>query len=294
VGCWAITEPNHGSDHFVAGSPRLRDPRVTGDVTARPSGGDYVIRGRKSAWVSNGTIATHAVVYLTLEPERGLAGGGVAFVPLDAPGVGKDRPLDKLGQRALNQGAICFDEVRIPRRYLLVDADGYEAVLRGTLVLTNAAMGAIFTGVARAAYEEALHWSQVRVQGGRPICEHQLVQKHLFDMYTKVQTCRLLSRAAFVYNGAAETAALELSVASKVYCTQAAYEVTDTALQLFGGRGLSKDFLVEKLYRDARASLIEDGCNDVLTLVGAHELLRHAAPARDAIPVPHIAEPRAA
>jgi len=131
--------------------------------------------------------------------------------------------------------------------------------------------------VARAAFEEALAWTQTRVQGGVPLCRHQLVQKHLFDMFTRVQSCRHLSRAAFVLNTGVVDPALEYSVAAKVHCTQAAYEVTDTALQLFGGRGLSKGYLVEKLFRDARASLIEDGCNDVLTLVGAHELLRNAA-----------------
>jgi alkylation response protein AidB-like acyl-CoA dehydrogenase len=77
-----------------------------------------------------------------------------------------------------------------------------------------------------------------------------------------------------VHNESAQPPALEFAIAAKVYCTQAAYEVADTALQLFGGKGLSKEFLVEKLFRDARAALIEDGTNDVLTLVGAHEILR--------------------
>jgi len=277
VGCWALTEPGHGSDHFMAGTPQFRDPAITGDLVAREDGDGYVLNGRKSAWISNGTIATHAIVYLGVEPRRGFAGGGVAYVPLDLPGVTREPPLDKLGQRALNQGGFAFAGVRIPRRYLIVGPDAYEGVLRQTLSLTNAAMGAIFTGVARAALEEALAWTQTRVQGGVPICRHQLVQKHLFDLFTKVQNCRHLSRAAFVLNAGAADPALEYSVAAKVYCTQAAYEVADTALQLFGGRGLSKGWLVEKLFRDARASLIEDGCNDVLTLVGAHELLRNAA-----------------
>jgi alkylation response protein AidB-like acyl-CoA dehydrogenase len=276
VGCWAITEPNHGSDQFMASTPQFYDGAISGDVVARAVGDEYVINGQKSKWISNGTIATDAVVYLTLEPGKGMAGNGVAFVPLNLPGVSKDKPLDKLGQRALNQGAMIFDHVRIPKRYVLVGPDGYEGVLRQTLSLTNAVVGAIFTGVARAAYEEALAYAKTRVQGGKPICEHQLVQKHLFDMFTKVENCRLLSRAAMVYNQATQPPALEYSVAAKVYCTQAAFEVADTALQLFGGYGLSKDFLIEKLFRDARASLIEDGSNDVLTLVGAQEILKAA------------------
>jgi alkylation response protein AidB-like acyl-CoA dehydrogenase len=114
------------------------------------------------------------------------------------------------------------------------------------------------------------------VQGGKRICDHQLVQKHLFDMFTKVSNCRLLSRAALVYLETAQPLTLEYSIAAKVYCTQAAFDVADTALQLFGGRGLAKDSLIEKLFRDARAGLIEDGANDVLSLVGAHEILREA------------------
>lgn len=273
VGCWAITEPDHGSDQFMAGTRQFYDAKISGQVTARPDGNHYIVNGQKAAWVSNGTIATHAITYLTLDPSKGLAGGGVAFIPLDLPGVSKGKPLDKMGQRALNQGSITFTDVRIPKRYLLVDASAYEAVLHRTLALTNAAMGAVFTGLARAAYEEALAYTATRIQGGKPICEHQLVQKHLFDMFTKVETCRALSRAAMIYDAVTQPPAIEYAIAAKVYCTQACLEVTDTALQLFGGNGLSRDYPMEKLYRDARASLIEDGANDVLALVGARRLL---------------------
>jgi len=273
VGCWAITEPDHGSDTFMAGTPQFVDPTISGQVTARAEGEEYVISGQKADWVSNGTIATHALTYLTLDPSKGMAGGGVAFIPLNLPGVSKGKPVDKMGQRALNQGSINFSNVRIPKRYMLFDATSYEAILNQTLVLTNGAMGAVFTGVARAAYEQALAYTKTRLQGGKPICEHQLVQKHLFDMFTKVETSRALSRAAMAYNATAQPPALEYAIAAKVYCTQACLEVTDTALQLFGGLGLTRDCPMEKLYRDARASLIEDGVNDVLTLVGARRLL---------------------
>jgi alkylation response protein AidB-like acyl-CoA dehydrogenase len=273
VGCWAITEPDHGSDQFMAGTPQFHDPNISGQVVARPDGDHFIVNGQKSAWVSNGTIATHALTYLTTDPARGMAGGGVAIIPLDLPGVTKGPPLDKMGQRALNQGSITFSDVRIPKRYLFVDASAYETVLNQTLVLTNSAMGAVFTGVAQAAYEVALDHCRNRTQGGKPIAEHQLVQKDLFDMFTKVETARALSRAAMTYNAVTQPPALEYAIAAKVYCTQACLEVTDTALQLFGGRGLSREYPIEKLYRDARASLIEDGSNAVLALVGARRLL---------------------
>ncbi len=273
IGCWAITEPPHGSDRLAIGGEHFRDPKVSGNVVARPDGDSYVINGQKAAWVSNGTIATHAATYLTVDPSRGMAGGGVAFIPLNLPGVSKGKPLDKLGQRALNQGEIFFDDVRIPRSNMMIGPEAYELVLTRTLTAANASVGAALTGVARAAYEEALAYSKQRVQGGKPICEHQLVQKHLFEMFTKVEACRALSRATMVYNERSSTPSLEHAIAVKTFCTQAAFEVANAALQIFGGNGLSKEYMIEKLFRDTRSGLIEDGTNEVLSLVGARTIL---------------------
>ena len=273
VGCWAITEPQHGSDTLAVGTDTFRDPSISFGVTARADGDDWVINGQKSAWVSNGTIATHALLFLSVDGGRGMAGGGVALVPLNLPGVSRGRALDKLGQRALNQGEIFFDDVRLPRPYMLVGSGGYEALVDGVLAGANGFMGVTFAGVARAAFEEALAYTRQRVQGGRPICEHQLVQKKLFDMFAKVLSARALARSALVYNGQSKPPAVQYSIASKVYCTTTAFEVASDAVQLFGGYGLCKGMLVEKLLRDARASMIEDGSNDVLSLVAARKLI---------------------
>jgi len=273
IGCWAITEPGHGSDTLVVGTEFYRDPAIWWGVTARQDGDEWVISGQKSAWVSNGTIATHALAFLGIERERGMGGGGVALIPLDLPGVTRGKPLNKLGQRALNQGEIFFDEVHIPKDYMLVEPDAYPLVIDMTLAGANAFMGATFTGVARAAFEEGLNYARNRVQGGKAIAEHQLVQKKLFDMYTKVESARQLSRAAIAYNSGTFPPATYLSIVSKVYCTQAALDVANDAIQLHGGYGLAKEFLVEKLFRDARASLIEDGSNDVLALAAARQML---------------------
>jgi alkylation response protein AidB-like acyl-CoA dehydrogenase len=279
IGCWAVTEPNHGSDHVIVGTPEYHDPKVTGDVVARADGDSYLINGQKSAWVSNGTIATHTALFLSIEASRGMgmAGGGVAVVPLDLPGVSKGKPLNKLGQRALNQGEIFFDNVRIPRNYMVVTSDQYETYTERTLTGANGGMATAFTGLARAAFEAALDYSRQRVQGGRLICEHQLVQKRLFEMFTKVEACRALSRAVAIHNGNVATATLEHAIAAKTFCTQAAFEVASDALQVFGGNGLSKEYPIEKMFRDARASLIEDGTNDVLSLAGARRILARAA-----------------
>jgi alkylation response protein AidB-like acyl-CoA dehydrogenase len=247
VGCWAITEPMHGSDSLNVGDERSGSSDFGLDLRAKLDGDEWVISGQKSAWVSNGTIATHALAFLSVEPERGMAGGGVAFIPLDEPGVTKGKPLDKLGQRALNQGEIFFDDVRIPRDYMLVMPDAYEAALEAILAGANAGMSSTFTGVARAAFDEALAYAKQRVQGGKAIVEHQLVQKKLFEMFTKVEAARQLSRAVGA-RAAAGAGGIQYSIAAKVYCTQVAFEVASDAIQLHGGYGLSKEFVIEKIF----------------------------------------------
>jgi alkylation response protein AidB-like acyl-CoA dehydrogenase len=273
IGCWAITEPEHGSDSLLFGTEQHRNPDITFDVQARPDGDDWVISGQKSAWVSDGTIATHALMFLTIDPSRGMDGGGAAIIPLDLPGVSKGPPLNKLGQRDLNQGEIFLDEVRIPRHYMLVEPEAYPAAIDGILAAANAGMSTLFTGLARAAFEEALAYTRQRVQGGKPICEHQLVQHKLFEMFRKVESARALSRAASIYNQSTVPPATEYSIAAKVHCTQISFEVASDAIQLMGGYGLSKEFYVEKIFRDARASMIEDGTNEVLGLAAARRIV---------------------
>jgi alkylation response protein AidB-like acyl-CoA dehydrogenase len=273
IGCWAITEPDHGSDLLMVGTAQFNDPVSAGDVRANHDGLGWIINGQKSPWVSNGTVATHALVFLTLEPDRGAAGGGVAVVPLDQPGVSRGRPLDKLGQRALNQGEIFFHEARIPANYMLVGEEAYPHVLESVLAGANAFMGATFTGVARAAFEEALDYSRARVQGGKPISDHQAIQLKLVDMFTKVECARALSRSAMGQALGTSPPSTEHAMATKVFCTEAAYRVASDAVQVHGGYGLTKGALVEKIFRDARAALIEDGTNEVLSLAAARKVI---------------------
>ncbi len=272
VGCWAVTEPQHGSDSLLFSTEHFRDPNIALETTARLDGDEWVLNGQKSAWVSNGTIATHALMNVSIDASRGMAGGGFCIIPLDRPGVSRGAPLNKMGQRALNQGQIFLDNVRIPRKYMLVGPEACTQAVEGLLTGANAGMGTIFAAVARAAFEEALSYAKQRVQGGRPIAEHQLVQHRLFEMFMKVQAATALSRAASAYNRGGPPAA-QMSMASKVFCTQASYEVASDAVQVHGGLGLCKELLIEKLFRDARASMIEDGNNEVLGLAAARRLI---------------------
>lgn len=272
LGCWAITEPDHGSDTLGSMRPEL-NVRTAGQLVARRDGDHWVLSGQKSAWVSNGPIATHAMLNVQLDPKGTMVQSGVCLLPLDLPGISRGSPLDKHGIRSLPQGEIFFDDVRIPARNMVVGSEMYAAYMHNHLSAFNAGVGCVATGLARAAYESALAYCQERVQGGRPIIEHQSVRARLFRMFSLVQACFSLSRDAWVHNLTqiqnGRPARLELSIGSKVFCTQAAVEVATLAVQLHGGNGMTKDYPVEMFLRDATALTIADGENAFLTQLAA-------------------------
>ena len=270
IGCLALTEPDHGSDFIYYG---FRAEQMPGkpNCVARRDGDAFVITGQKAAWVSNGTIATAAALFCAIDLGDGRMGTGQFLVSLEEVGVVRGRPLDKLGQRALNQGEIFFDGVRVPASHLLAAPDIGAPEADIGLAVANTAMGSTFVGVAQAAFDLALAYAQERVQGGLPIFRHQSVRGRLFAMYRKIEAARALSRRAAL-QGATGLPDLRLAIASKVTATQTAFEVASDALQIFGGNGLSRECPIEKLLRDARASMIEDGCNEVLGLVASERL----------------------
>ena len=127
MSCWGITEPDHGSDNLSPQSTFFRDAQVTQQVKARKKNGDWVINGQKSAWISNGPVASNVSLFLNLDPSKGLSGGGICLLDLDSPGVSRGRPLDKIGQRELPQGELFFDNVVCPGEFMIVDPESYEA-----------------------------------------------------------------------------------------------------------------------------------------------------------------------
>jgi|SRR5271157_2382056 len=272
-GCWCITEPDHGSDTLIPGYPSFSDPAIRANCRVTLDGDEWVINGQKSSWVSGATIATHCALYCQVDASMGHAGGGIFIVPLDLPGVSKGKPLNKMGQRDLNQGEIFFDNVRIPRSYMVAGPEAYEGMLEITLSATTCLMGAMGTGIARAAFEESLAYAKERVQGGKPLIEYTHIRMRLFNMLRRVETSRLMTRAAYVYNQSTSTPAEEYSVMAKIHSTQAAFDNTHEAIQIFGGNGLAKEYLIEKLFRDARATLIEDGSNDTLAIAAGHKII---------------------
>ncbi|MFH1150014.1 MAG: acyl-CoA dehydrogenase family protein [Actinomycetota bacterium] len=269
IGCWALTEPNHGSD-YIASEGFFHDPEIRNDLQARRDGDEWVLNGQKSAWVSAGTIATHGLLFCQIDPSLGMAGGGICICPFDLEGVSKGKPLEKIGLRDLNQGEIYFDNVRIPARYMFCEPDYYPEMLELILASANATLGIGSTGMARAAFEEALTYARERVQGGVPIIEHRSVRQRLFSMFTKVETCRCLSRAVIELNFNVSPPIPEYSLAAKTMCTELCFQVANEAVQLLGGYGLTRDGFVEKIFRDTRSALIGDGNNEVLQAYGGN------------------------
>ncbi|MCB2186556.1 MAG: acyl-CoA/acyl-ACP dehydrogenase [Deltaproteobacteria bacterium] len=274
LGCWAITEPNHGSDNLTPHHPHFHDPGIVQQVRAVKKGDRYILNGQKSAWVSNGPIATSALLFVNIEPSQGMAGGGICVADLTQPGVSRGKPLNKIGQRELPQGEIFFDNAEVPAELMFVDPESYEMMTEIVVSMANMHMGAIFTGLAQAGYDLALKYSTERVQAGKRLCDHEGVRSRLFHMFSRVETARAFSRAAMTYNLNTTPPDSKFNLASKVYCTQAAYEVCHEAIQIFGGYGLTKEYPIEKLFRDARAGLIEDGSNDTLAVSGGGMILR--------------------
>lgn len=275
LGCLAITEPSHGSDHLAFTEPSYLEARARPSLKVKRDGDDYILNGQKSAWVSCGSIAGSAAIFGLFEGvTTGFADGAAFLMPLDLPGISRGKPLEKMGQRPLNQGEIFFDNVRVPKRFLLAEGpQAYPMVWEGIFTGANLHMGSQLVGVARASYEAALEYAKQWVQGGRPIIEHQAVKLRLFNMFQKVEVMRSHVRRLSIAHATRPGGVPYPQAASvKVFATQTAFEVASEAVQMLGGNGLTYEYPVEKLLRDARTSMIEDGENYMLSLMAAARL----------------------
>ncbi|MFP4476794.1 MAG: acyl-CoA dehydrogenase family protein [Desulfatibacillaceae bacterium] len=197
IGCWAITEPDHGTDWVMGTCSDGCKPETAPGLTAVKKGDEYILNGWKSAWVSNGTIATHAVLHLGLDPSKGVHGSGLALCPLNLPGISRGAPLNKMGQRALNQGEIIFDEVRMPKKYMLLSSPeffGANHFGHAFLGLANSSMGVTFASQAQATFDETLRYAKTAMNGSGVLAERKDIKLLLFRMFAKVEAARLLAR----------------------------------------------------------------------------------------------------
>jgi acyl-CoA dehydrogenase len=276
LGCWGITEPDHGSDMLDAVGVLTAPNGHYGkpNCAARIVGDKVILNGQKSAWVSGSITAEVCALFCHYQDEHGDSRPGVAvIVPLNLPGVSRGKPLDKLGLRGLNQGELYFDNVEVPVSHLLAGPDEYTDLAYRMLCEANPHVACVAIGIARAAFEHAWEYAHRRKQGGLPLIRHQHVRFRLFEMFRKVEASRALTRRVMEYNATAARPSMLASTSAKVTATQTAFEVASDALQMFGGYGLTREYPMEKLLRDARSLLVADGNNEMLAIKGAADLV---------------------
>ncbi|MDH4042692.1 MAG: acyl-CoA/acyl-ACP dehydrogenase [Gammaproteobacteria bacterium] len=274
IGCWMITHPDKGTDVGAFDMKREWVPGQQGNkgnMHAKVGADEIVINGQCSAWVSNGAVAQVALCYLTADygdgffAADGRPNGVSAIVPLDLPGVSRGKPLEKIGQRALPQGEVYFDNVKIPRRFAVALKDDYYGNVASAWSFAGTHMGQVFTGVARAAFEMALHYCHERKQGGQRLIDHQLTRYRLGDMMRRVELCRAVARRSLAYARQTPSGHPWATASGKVTITEEADRIVAEAFRLFGGNGTTLEYPIEKLVRDVRSALIEDGENYMLT-----------------------------
>ena len=272
TGAWAVTEPDHGSDTLNVGADFWTDPKIKMQIRAKEDGDEWVLDGMKSAWVSCGPTATHSMVNVHIDTSKGPAGGGVCILPLNLPGVTRGKALEKVGIRDLPQGELYFDNVRIPKRWMFVGPEEYGDWVINNLGFGNTGASILALGLARAAFEETLAYAKERVQGGKPLIEHYSMKVRIHRMFAKVEAIRAMSRAVSEVNFRAYPPPAEYAYAAKTFCTETAVEVVNEGVQIHGANGLTKEYFIEKLWRDARPGTILDGENSVLNRLGGHIL----------------------
>lgn len=259
LGCFALTEPGAGSD--PAG---LR-------TTARRDGDDYVLDGNK-VFITNGTDADVALVFATVDTARKHKGITAFVVPADTPGYSHGTHEYKLGVNASGTTELAFTNLRVPARWRLgEEGEGFKVAM-ATLDGGRVGIAAQAVGIAQGAFDEALAYGKEREQFGRPIVEFQAIQHYLADMATEIDAGRLLTWKAAWAKDRGQRYTLEAAQA-KLFTAEMAQRVTSKALQIHGGYGYTREYNVERYFRDARITEIYEGTSEIQKLVIAAQVL---------------------
>jgi acyl-CoA dehydrogenase len=258
---FGLTEANAGSD--VSG---IR-------TTAVRKGDEYVINGSKM-FITNAGHAAWVVVFAKTDPSEGRRGLSAFVVPMELDGVVIEKHFDKMGQRATDTSAMAFNDVVVAAENRLgEEGEGFKIAMT-VLDYTRPQTAIAAVGVARAAYEHAARYSVDRVQFDMPIAMNQGIAFLIADMATKIEASRLLCwQAAWMIDRSSGRAATVYSAMAKRFAADTAMEVTNDAVQIFGGYGYMKEYPVEKLMRDAKLYQIYEGTSQIQRVVIARELL---------------------
>ncbi len=253
IGCFALTEPGAGSDPSA-----LR-------TTARRDGDDYVLDGNK-VFITNGTHADVALVFATVDPAKKHRGICCFIVPSDTSGYSHGTHEYKLGVNASGTTELAFEGMRIPASQRLgEESDGFRIAM-ATLDGGRIGISAQAVGIAQAAFEEAIAYSKEREQFGRAIAQFQAIQHYLADMATEIDAARLLTWKAAWTKENRKRYSLEAAQA-KLFSSEMAQKVTNKALQIHGGYGYTREYNVERYFRDARITEIYEGTSEIQKLV---------------------------
>ena len=269
-GALALTEPNAGTD--------LQGIRSRADA----EGGDYVINGTKT-WISNGIEGGAVALLVKTDPDATPPRRGMSmFIAPKAdpdtgrahPGFGTGRKLEKLGYKGIDSAELVFEDYRLDaKRHLVGGEPGkgfYMAV--GGLELGRINVAARSVGIARRALKEATAYSQTRETFGQPICQHQAIQLKLGEMATRARAAELLTLDAARAYDAGERCDMEAGMA-KYFASESAVENALEAMRVHGGYGYSKEYPVERLYRDAPLMCIGEGTNEMQRIIIARQLV---------------------
>jgi alkylation response protein AidB-like acyl-CoA dehydrogenase len=256
-----LTEPDCGTD--------LQAIRTV----ARLVGNQYVVNGRKT-WITNSLYGNCLALLVKTDPDAKPRHKGMSLLIAEkGPGFTVSRKLEKLGYKGIDTCELSFDDYKVPPDRLIggIEGRGLQQILSG-LELGRINVAARGVGVADAALKEAVAYSQVRKSFGKPICEHQAIQLKLGDMATRLEAARLLTyRAAEAYD-LGERCDMEAGMA-KLFATEAALENSIEAMRIHGGYGYSKEFNIERLYRDAPLLIIGEGTNELQRIIIAKQLI---------------------
>jgi butyryl-CoA dehydrogenase len=260
IGCYALTEPQAGSNAAALATKAVR------------KGDRYIINGAK-AWITNGGVADAGIIYVNTQPEKGEKGITALLVEKGTPGfsVGKDEK--KLGIHATACAGLSFTDCEVPAANRLgEEGQGYRIALS---MLDGGRIGiaAQATGIAEGAFEASLAYARERQAFGHPIAEFQAIQFMLADMATEIDAARLLVRRAAWKQDSGSRFSMEAATA-KLFASEMCTRVAHKAIQIHGGNGYSREYPVERAYRDARITEIYEGTSEIQRLVIASWVLK--------------------
>lgn len=257
----ALTEPDCGTDLQAIRTRAVRDTD------------DYVVNGAKT-WISNSAEGGILAVLVKTDPKAEPPHRGMSLILIEkGPGFSVVRKLDKLGYRGIDTAELVFEDCRVPRTSLIgaQEGRGLQQILAG-LELGRINIAARGVGIARACLDESIAYAQLRRSFGKPICEHQAIQMKLADMATRVEAARLLTESAAQAYDSGERCDMEAGMA-KLHASEAAISNSVDAMRIHGAYGYSREFNIERYYRDAPLLAIGEGTNELQRIIISRQLI---------------------